>query len=176
VNTVEELYSTDPKFKKYGQQIEKCLGSFENVQEWADCIAFLKNLLRVRVLLCHITSRSDHALRTQTLQAYSQFKAIPRKLIVSKRLSQCLNPSLPSGVHQRALEVYGHIFAVLGVCTSLLDPCSPPDMNVYFRKSDGIRRDLAIWTSGLFPFFEYAATSIKVGLCTVWRRFPLTFY
>ena len=45
-----------------------------------------------------------------------QFKEIPRKLIVSKRLFQCLNPALPTGVHQRALEVYIHILAVLGVC------------------------------------------------------------
>ena len=44
-----------------------------------------------------------------------QFKEIPRKLIVAKRLSQCLNPALPTGVHQRALDVYAHILAVLGV-------------------------------------------------------------
>jgi hypothetical protein len=44
-----------------------------------------------------------------------QFKVIPRKLIVAKRLSQCLNPALPTGVHQRALDVYAHILAVLGV-------------------------------------------------------------
>ncbi len=44
-----------------------------------------------------------------------QYKEIPRKLIVSKRLSQCLNPALPTGVHQRALDVYSHILAVLGV-------------------------------------------------------------
>lgn len=48
-----------------------------------------------------------------------QFKEIPRKLIVAKRLAQCLNPALPTGVHQRALEVYSHIFAVLGVCVLL---------------------------------------------------------
>lgn len=44
-----------------------------------------------------------------------QFKEIPRKLVVSKRLAQCLNPALPTGVHQRALDVYAHILAVLGV-------------------------------------------------------------
>ena len=44
-----------------------------------------------------------------------QYKEIPRKLILSKRLSQCLNPALPTGVHQRALDVYSHILAVLGV-------------------------------------------------------------
>ena len=56
---------------------------------------------------------------SQTFQSYMQFKEIPRKLIVSKRLFQCLNPALPTGVHQRALEVYIHILAVLGVCPIL---------------------------------------------------------
>ena len=49
-----------------------------------------------------------------------QFKEIPRKLIVSKRLAQCLNPALPTGVHQRALDVYTHILTVLGVCVCQL--------------------------------------------------------
>lgn len=49
-----------------------------------------------------------------------QFKEIPRKLIVAKRLAQCLNPALPTGVHQRALDVYTHVLAVLGVCLDLL--------------------------------------------------------
>jgi len=44
------------------------------------------------------------------------FKEIPRKLIVAKRLAQCLNPALPTGVHQRALAVYAHILSILGVC------------------------------------------------------------
>jgi hypothetical protein len=47
----QDVYSSDPKFKKFGQQVERCLSSFENVQEWADCIAFLKNLLKVRPLV-----------------------------------------------------------------------------------------------------------------------------
>jgi hypothetical protein len=111
----------------------------------------------------HSTSpQAEHVLHGQALQAYSQFKAIPHKLVVSKRLAQCLNPNLPTGVHQRALEVYGHIFAVLGVCMSPAIIILFPDTNVCF-KSDGIKRDLAVWTAGLFPFFEYAATSIKVS-------------
>ncbi|KAI0803164.1 Dopey, N-terminal-domain-containing protein [Irpex lacteus] len=120
--TVPPAYANDPKFKKYTQQVEKCLASFDSVHEWADFISFLKQLLK-------------------TFQAYMQFKEIPRKVIVAKRLSQCLNPALPTGVHQRALDVYAHILAVLG--------------------SEGLTRDLALWSSGLFPFFEYAATSVK---------------
>ena len=36
-------------------------------------------------------------------------------LIVAKRLAQCLNPALPTGVHQWALDLYVHIMSVLGV-------------------------------------------------------------
>lgn len=43
-----QTYAADPKYKKYVQQVEKCLNSFDNVHEWADCIAFLKQLLKVR--------------------------------------------------------------------------------------------------------------------------------
>ncbi|KAG6911306.1 hypothetical protein DXG01_002145 [Tephrocybe rancida] len=123
--SAQQAFASDPKYKKFTQQVEKCLNSFDNVHEWADCIAFLKQLLK-------------------TFQSYMQFKEIPRKLIVSKRLSQCLNPALPTGVHQRALDVYLHILSVLGPV--------------------GLVADLSIWSSGLFPFFEYAATSVKPTL------------
>jgi len=43
-----QAYSSDPKYKKYTQQVEKCLNSFENVHEWADTISFLKQLHKVR--------------------------------------------------------------------------------------------------------------------------------
>ncbi|KAF8167553.1 Dopey, N-terminal-domain-containing protein [Crassisporium funariophilum] len=125
-----QTYSSDPKYKKYVQQVEKCLNSFDNVHEWADCIAFLKQMLK-------------------TFQSYMQFKEIPRKLIVAKRLAQCLNPALPTGVHQRALEVYTHILGVLS--------------------TEGLKRDLSLWSSGLFPFFEYAATSVKPTLLNMYE-------
>ncbi|OAX42077.1 hypothetical protein K503DRAFT_863326 [Rhizopogon vinicolor AM-OR11-026] len=126
---LHQQYASDPKYKKYTQQVEKCLNAFDNVHEWADCSAFLKHLLK-------------------TFQSYMQFKEIPYKLIVAKRLSQCLNPALPTGVHQRALDVYTHILSVLG--------------------TEGLKRDLPLWSSGLFPFFEYAATSVKPILLTIY--------
>ena len=48
-------YASDPKYKKYTQQVEKCLSSFDNVGEWADFISFLKQLLKVR-LRCYSAS------------------------------------------------------------------------------------------------------------------------
>ena len=47
VAAAQQLFSSDPKYKKYTQQVEKCLNAFDNVHEWADCIAFLKQLLKV---------------------------------------------------------------------------------------------------------------------------------
>ena len=100
--------------------MEKCLSYFDkDVQEWADFISFLKQLLKVRTQPCRVFRSVAHPRCVQTFQSYQQFKEIPRKLVVSKRLSQCLNPALPNGVHQRALDVYSHIFAVLGVCSTL---------------------------------------------------------
>ncbi|KIJ53578.1 hypothetical protein M422DRAFT_73885 [Sphaerobolus stellatus SS14] len=126
--------NADPKFKKYAAQVDKCLQTFDNVQEWADFIAFLTKLLK-------------------TFQSFTQFKEIPRKLIVAKRLSQCLNPALPTGVHQRALDVYTHILAVQG--------------------TEGLKRDLHLWSVGLFPFFEYAATSVKPAILNLYDIYYL---
>lgn len=98
----------------------------------------------------------------QTFQSYMQFKEIPRKLVVAKRLAQCLNPALPTGVHQRALEVYVHILAVLGVRIILSIPHTHDGLIILVLKAEGLRRDLSLWSPGLFPFFEYAATSVKV--------------
>ena len=40
---------------------------------------------------------------------------IPHSRLVAKRLSQCLNPMLQPSVHQKALEVYALVFAILNV-------------------------------------------------------------
>lgn len=99
------------------QQVERCLNSFDDVKEWADFIKFLKQLLKVSDLASIVMYKLRYTAKT--FQSYMQFKEIPRKLIVAKRLAQCLNPALPTGVHQLALEVYVHILAVSGVCFHL---------------------------------------------------------
>ncbi|KAI5481667.1 cellular morphogenesis-related protein [Pseudohyphozyma bogoriensis] len=121
-------------WKKYSQLVEKSLQSFDNVNEWADFITFLAKLLKC-------------------LQGFPQFPLIPHKLTVAKRLSQCLNPALPTGVHQRALDVYTHILTVIG--------------------TENLKRDLPAWSSGLFPFFQYAATSVKPIVLGIYERFYL---
>ncbi|KDE03256.1 hypothetical protein MVLG_06250 [Microbotryum lychnidis-dioicae p1A1 Lamole] len=131
----EKALASDPKYRKYAQSVERTLQSFDQVNEWADFITFLAKLLKC-------------------LQAYPQFVVIPHKLIVAKRLSQCLNPALPTGVHQRALDVYTHILTTIG--------------------PENLRRDLPAWSSGIFPFFQYAATSVKPIVLSIFERFYLS--
>ncbi|KAK1927398.1 Dopey, N-terminal-domain-containing protein [Papiliotrema laurentii] len=129
------LLASDAKYKKFAGQVDKCLQAFESVNEWADFISFLSRLLK-------------------TLQGpHPPYAEIPRKMIIAKRLAQCLNPALPSGVHQRALDVYAHIFATIGV--------------------EGLRRDLLIWSSGIFPFFQFAATSVRPILLNIYEQYYL---
>ncbi|SCV67868.1 BQ2448_5479 [Microbotryum intermedium] len=130
----EKALVSDPKYRKYAQSVERTLQSFDQVNEWADFITFLAKLLKC-------------------LQGYPQFVVIPHKLIVAKRLSQCLNPALPTGVHQRALDVYTHILTTIG--------------------PENLRRDLPAWSSGIFPFFQYAATSVKPIVLSIFERFYL---
>lgn len=52
IAAAQQAFAADPKYKKYIQAVERCLNSFDNVHEWADCIAFLKQLLKVRALSC----------------------------------------------------------------------------------------------------------------------------
>jgi hypothetical protein len=67
----------------------------------------------VIILLC---STAHHVLY-QALQAHpAEIPVIPHSETVALRLAQCLNPALPSGVHQKALDVYAYIFATIGVC------------------------------------------------------------
>lgn len=61
--------------------------------------------------------------------------------MVAKRLAQSLNPSLPSGVHQKALEVYSFIFTVIG--------------------KDGLSRDLPLYLPGLASILSFASLSVR---------------
>ena len=59
VASAQHSYSSDPKYKKYTQQVEKCLNAFDNVHEWADCIAFLRQLLKVCIYADNTLHPSD---------------------------------------------------------------------------------------------------------------------
>ncbi|KAJ5662078.1 uncharacterized protein N7477_009694 [Penicillium maclennaniae] len=105
----------DKTYRRYASSVERALSLFDNaLQEWADYISFLSRLLK---------------------------PVVPHKLLVSKRLAQCLNPSLPSGVHQKALEVYTYIFGLI--------------------KLEGLSHDLPLYLPGLAPTLTFASLSVR---------------
>ncbi|PVU96643.1 hypothetical protein BB561_001048 [Smittium simulii] len=114
--------SKDPNYHKFANTIEKILQTFEYVTEWADITAFLAKLSRA-------------------FESFEVFDVIPEKTTVSKRLAQCLNPALPTGVHQKALSVYQQIFTQIGKAN--------------------LDADLRLYATGLYSFIRYASTIAK---------------
>ncbi|KAJ5923317.1 hypothetical protein N7454_008562 [Penicillium verhagenii] len=114
----------DKSYRRYASSVERALSLFDNaLQEWADYISFLSRLLKA--LQIHPPDQP----------------VVPHKVLVSKRLAQCLNPSLPSGVHQKALEVYTYIFGLI--------------------KLEGLSHDLPLYLPGLAPTLTFASLTVR---------------
>ncbi|RCK65074.1 Protein dopey [Candida viswanathii] len=113
--------------KKYIQLVEKALASFEALEEWADYIAFL--------------SRLQKSLQLRQDSPSSSLYFVPHASQVSNKLSLCLSPTLPNGVHQKVLSVYEYI----------LDKLPAQDLN----------RTINVWLPGLLPLFSYSSILVK---------------
>eukprot|EP00965_Chrysotila_dentata_P034057 1134097-Pleurochrysis_carterae.AAC.1 len=116
----EEDYASlsDPKWRNFRDECNAALLQFEKATEWADLIRYLQRLQR-------------------TFNKYSQIPLVPDKVLVAKRLYQCLNPALPSGVHLKTLETYELIFSRIGTAR--------------------LARDLAFYSEGIFPLYRHAS-------------------
>ncbi len=68
------------------REISSHLRDFERNREWADFSNWLH--------------------RIQETLGSKKFSVLPQQVTLCKRLAQCLNPSLPAGVHKTALKVY----------------------------------------------------------------------
>ncbi|KAF2429482.1 hypothetical protein EJ08DRAFT_635171 [Tothia fuscella] len=115
----------DKAYRRYASGVERALSSFDTAQqEWADYISFLGRLLKA-------------------LQAHPPVEnvGIPDADTVALRLAQCLNPSLPSGVHQKALEVYAYVFTSIGKAN--------------------LARDLHLYFPGLSSVLSFASLSVR---------------
>lgn len=105
------------------------------LQEWADYISFLGRLLKVQVQYPYALSNVTEGGFCQALQTGpSGSSNVPHTALVAKRLAQCLDPRLPSGVHQKALEVYAFCFSILGVRGS--SRYASLMLNCWIRKKD----------------------------------------
>jgi len=120
----------DPKYRSYMTQVDRCLKGFEQTTEWADLIAALTKLNKV-------------------LSGHMKFPIIPRRIVISKRLAQCMHPALPAGVHQKALETYDIIFKCMG--------------------TNRLAAELFIYSAGLFPLLSNAAMNVRSILLSVYE-------
>ena len=130
----EGLNRKDKGYRRYASNVERALSVFDSaLQEWADYIAFLGRLIK--------------ALQSKPPDAAD----IPHKTLVAKRLAQCLDPNLPSGVHQKTLEVYAYIFSVVD--------------------NHSLSRDLPLYLPGLSPTLSFASLSVKPSLLSLFETF-----
>jgi hypothetical protein len=125
----------DSRDKKYAAGIDKALVLFDSLDEWADYIAFLSKLLK--------------ALQ----QKHTTEHWIPHDLAISIRLSKCLSPILPSGVHSKTLELYNFIFAELG--------------------TENLGASVNIWIPGILPIMQFASISIKPLVIDLYNKYVL---
>ncbi|CRG84598.1 Protein dopey [Talaromyces islandicus] len=123
-NKNDDHLKKDKNYRRYASTVERALSLFDTtLQEWADYISFLSRLLKA-------------------LQSHPpDLPVVPHKVTVAKRLAQCLNPSLPSGVHQKALEVYTYIFGLI--------------------KPEGLSQDLSLYFPGVAPTLTFASLSVR---------------
>lgn len=121
--TTSDLSKTDEidlaGYRKYAAAIDRALSTFETIESWPDNIAFLNRLVKA-------------------IQTYSSM-SLPKSFEVSNCLALCLSPGLPSGVHQKALEVYAAIFA----------------------SAQAPEREIPLFLSGLMPVLAFASTTVK---------------
>ena len=70
----------------------------------------------------------------------------PNKEILAKRLAQCLNKDLPGGLHEAAIELYSLVLH-----------------NFSLYNNQKLGKNLALFSSGLFPFYQYASVQNKIN-------------
>jgi hypothetical protein len=121
---VQDSQLKSKAYRRYAAGVERALGLFDSaLQEWADYIAFL--------------GRLQKALQAQP----NDISVIPDKRTVARRLAQCLNPSLPSGVHQKTLELYDMAFELQG--------------------KENLSRDLSLYLPGISSTLTFASLTVR---------------
>ena len=105
------------------KNLVRALNAFEKNREWADISHWLQKVAGI-------------------LEDYPS-PEIPEKLVFAKRLAQCLNPSLPPGIHQNTLHVYGILFLNLRA------------------KGKNWAADMGIFSLGLFPLIQDVSFQVR---------------
>lgn len=123
-------------YRRYHATIERALTLFDVNSDWADYIAFLSRLLK--------------SLDTGKPDGLTD---IPCKTRIALCLSRCLQPHLPSGVHQKALDVYNEVFSIIGL--------------------QGLARDLSLYLPGLSHTLAFANLATRPLVLDLFEEYVL---
>ena len=115
--------------EKFDQKLtNKILPRFATAKEWPDLMTILKkfkeNLIKYK---------------------FANMGILTDKISLAKRLAQCLNQNLPSGVHELDLDIYSMLFD-----------------NIKQNNNNFMGDNLGLYSAGLFPFFIYASAQNKI--------------
>ena len=119
----------EKEFKNFDKEINNILSTSKGASNWTDLLTFTKKIHE-------ILSKKENDFN---------FNLITDKVILSKRLAQCLHPECPKGVHRVVIDIYDILFKNI------------------LEKNDGkLGENLSIFSSGIFPFFSYASLENKI--------------
>jgi len=151
------------EFRRFEQELFSVVISFEQAKEWADLSNVLARLHRVFTTVPECLRQKPTAgLSMEELKQQSE--AFYRKRLtksnmkkkLGRRLAQCLNPQLPSGVHLNTLKIYESIFNQIG--------------------AEGLVGDLGLYSSGLFPNIANVGKQVKAALLLLLEKHYLPYY
>ncbi|KAG5364093.1 Protein dopey [Yarrowia sp. E02] len=130
--------------KKYTLSLERALALWDSVDEWADYISFIGKLQKA-------------------LKSHSNPSYLPLQSEIASKLAWCLLPNLPSGVHQKTLEVYRQVFEILR------------GIGEYHKSLDGksvdpVAQGIRVWLPGLLPLMAHASINVKPILIEVLQK------
>ena len=114
--------------KNLEKKLSSILSSSTSAKAWSDLLPMTREILQ---LLSKTNLEID-------------FSKLSNKLLLAKRLAQCLNPECPSGVHEVVLDIY---YIILH--------------NIVFFNETCLSDNLGIYACGLFPFYPNASLNNK---------------
>ena len=84
----------EKEFKNFDKEISNILSTSKGASNWTDLLTFTKKI---------------HELLSKKENDFN-FNLITDKVILSKRLAQCLHPECPKGVHKVVIDIYDILF------------------------------------------------------------------
>ena len=114
--------------EKFEKKLSSILSSSTSAKAWSDLLPITREIYQL------LDKHKDNI----------NFSMLNNKLLLAKRLAQCLNPECPSGVHEVVLDIY---YIILH--------------NIVFFNETCLMDNLGIYACGLFPFYPNASLNNK---------------